>query len=174
MKLCRDLFPRKDGTVTFRKQSPLEENTSERRKTSTILFLGSFVRRTFSWGVTLVGVPRTQKLRSHVFSLKPGVGQNIAMHAFLTAKNVFLVLISTFPVHSASFSSQILFLPFDCVSFGPVFPQNKIDHAAHIYERASRFPWWSVPFGILIGIKRILLCIDRGIKGWLLNILTVN
>ena len=36
-------------------------------------------------------------------SLKPGVGQNIATHASLTAKNVFLVLISIFAVLSPSF-----------------------------------------------------------------------
>ena len=45
-----------------------------------------------------------------VLPLKPGVGQNIATRALSTAMNFFLVLISTFPVHSPSFffSLQIL------------------------------------------------------------------
>ena len=34
--------------------------------------------------------------------LRPGVGQNIARHAWLNARNVFLVLVSAFPVHSPS------------------------------------------------------------------------
>ena len=37
---------------------------------------------------------------TNVLRLKPGVGQNIAMHASPTARNFFLGLISTFPVHS--------------------------------------------------------------------------
>ena len=32
------------------------------------------------------------------FSLKPGVGQNLATYASLTAKSFFLVRISTFPI----------------------------------------------------------------------------
>ena len=44
---------------------------------------------------------------SKVFSVKPGIGQNIAMHASPAARNVFLVLISTFlsihlPIYSKS------------------------------------------------------------------------
>ena len=55
--------------------------------------------------VTRSGTLRTQKLRSpsaenpeltNVLPLKPGVGQNIAMHASPAATNFFLVLISTF------------------------------------------------------------------------------
>ena len=44
--------------------------------------------------------------------LKPGVGQNIAMHALPTARNFLLLLISTFPVHSPSifFRSSPYFL----------------------------------------------------------------
>ena len=38
-----------------------------------------------------------------VLSFKPGAGQNIAKHALPTAKNLFLVLISDFQVHSPSF-----------------------------------------------------------------------
>ena len=40
----------------------------------------------------------------NVLSLNSRVGQNIALHASPTAMNVFLVLTSTFPVHSLSFS----------------------------------------------------------------------
>ena len=36
----------------------------------------------------------------NVLPLKPGVGQNIAMYALLTARNFFHVLISTSHVHS--------------------------------------------------------------------------
>ena len=43
---------------------------------------------------------------TNVFPLKPGVEQNIATHASPTASNFFFVLISTFPVHSPSFSSK--------------------------------------------------------------------
>ena len=38
-----------------------------------------------------------------VFPLKPREGQNIARHASPTARSSFLLLISTFPVHSPSF-----------------------------------------------------------------------
>jgi len=40
---------------------------------------------------------------SSFISLWAGIGQNIAMHALSTAGNFFLVLISTFPVHSPPF-----------------------------------------------------------------------
>ena len=49
-----------------------------------------------------------------VLPLKPGVGQNIATRALSTAMNFFLVLISTFPVHSPSY---IFFL----FKFSPLF-----------------------------------------------------
>ena len=63
------------------------------------------------------GVLRTQKsmtrlLRtknSKVLLLKPGVGQNVAMHASPSARNFFLKLISTFLVHSAPSLFHILF-----------------------------------------------------------------
>ena len=66
----------------------------------------------------------TQKLKSHlmrtqslkVLSLKPGVGQYIAMHATLTAK-VSSSLISTDPVHSPAFFPKAL-QSFSCVSCG--------------------------------------------------------
>ena len=41
-----------------------------------------------------------------VFPLKPREGQNIARHASPTARSSFLLLISTFPVHSPSFFSN--------------------------------------------------------------------
>ena len=43
-------------------------------------------------------VLRTQSSKD--FPLKPGVGHNTAMHASPTARNFFLELISTLPVHS--------------------------------------------------------------------------
>ena len=53
-------------------------------------------------------VLRAQKLKTHlltqsskVLPLKPGVGQNIALHAQATAIDFFLELMSTFPVESA-------------------------------------------------------------------------
>ena len=46
----------------------------------------------------------------NVLPLKPGVSQNIAMYALLTARNFFHVLISTYQVHSPSFFSKILSL----------------------------------------------------------------
>ena len=39
----------------------------------------------------------------NVLPLKPVAGKNIATHVWPTAKNVFLVLISTFPLHSPCF-----------------------------------------------------------------------
>ena len=63
--------------------------------------------------ISFSGVLRTQKLRSpllwqprwHVLHVNPGVGQNIATHALPTARNVFLLLISAFLVHSFSLFS---------------------------------------------------------------------
>ena len=45
---------------------------------------------------------------THVLLLKPGVGQDIAIHASPTARNFVLVLIFTLPVHSPSFSPNPL------------------------------------------------------------------
>ena len=44
----------------------------------------------------------------HVFSLKPGVDQNITLHALPAARNSAF-LICTIPVHFTSFFSTILF-----------------------------------------------------------------
>ena len=40
---------------------------------------------------------------TNVLPLGPKEGENTAMHASPTARNSFLVLISTFPVHSHAF-----------------------------------------------------------------------
>ena len=46
---------------------------------------------------------------TNVLPLKPGVGQNLAVHALSTARNFFLVLDNLyFPVHSSSFFSNLL------------------------------------------------------------------
>ena len=41
---------------------------------------------------------------SKVLPLKPRVGQNVAMHVSATARNFFII--TTFPVHSTSFSPK--------------------------------------------------------------------
>ena len=71
---------------------------------------------------------------TNVLPLKLGVGQNIAMHASPTARNYFLVLISTFPVHSPSFSSEPYFLT------ALVLAWNKIGHPAHSHKRFKLVP----------------------------------
>ena len=92
---------------------------------------------------------RTQKLKSHlvriqslnVLPLKPGVGQYIAIHAALTARDFFLA-VSTHPVHSPAFFPK--HLPFFYFFFtvlavantgSCVGPQNKIGHPV-----GCRFP----------------------------------
>ena len=42
---------------------------------------------------------------TNVLPVKPGVGQNIAMHAYPTARIFFFVLIFTYTAHSPSFLS---------------------------------------------------------------------
>ena len=49
-----------------------------------------------NWGPPPVKNPEL----TNVLPFKPGVGQKIAMHASLTARNFFFVLFSTFMVHS--------------------------------------------------------------------------
>ena len=81
---------------------------------------------TFVWKMALSrgGERRTQKLKSHlvrtqslnVLPLKPGVGEYIAIHATLTARDFFL-LISTLPVHSPAFVPKPLPI-FSCVGPG--------------------------------------------------------
>ena len=45
--------------------------------------------------------------RTNDLPSKPGVGQNIAPHTSPIARNVFFVLISTFPVYSLSFLRKL-------------------------------------------------------------------
>ncbi len=94
------------------------------------------------------GELRTQKLKSHlvrtqslnVLPLKPGVGQYIAIHATLTARDFFLAYFYTsgpftciFSKTSPDFSLCWLWLTHgSCVG-----PQNKIGHPA-----GCRFPCW--------------------------------
>ena len=71
------------------------------------------------------GELRTQKLKSHlvrtqslnVLPFKPGVGQYIAIHATLTARDFSFLLISTLPVHSPAFFPKPLPI-FPCVGCG--------------------------------------------------------
>ena len=64
------------------------------------------------WGTAEVNKTlkkKTNLLRTHiskVLHLKPGAGQNIAMHASRTARDFFLELISIFLVHSPSLISK--------------------------------------------------------------------
>ena len=94
------------------------------------------------------GELRTQKLKSHLvrtqslnaLPLKPGVGQYIAIHATLTARDFFLAYFYTsgpficiFSKTSPDFSLCWLWLTQgSCVG-----PQNKIGHPA-----GCRFPCW--------------------------------
>ena len=50
---------------------------------------------------------------TYVLLLEPGVGQNRSMRASPTARNVFLVLISTFPVPSPLFFQILTLLIFE-------------------------------------------------------------
>ena len=85
---------------------------------------------------------RTQKLRFHllrrtqspnVLPLKPGVGQKKAPHASSTAMDFFLELISTLPVYSLVFFTNLsrVFYVLAVANTGSfVGPQNKIGHPA--------------------------------------------
>ena len=69
--------------------------------------------------------------------LKPGVGQNITMHALPTAWNFFPVLISAFPVHSPSFYFR---------------------SSPSLYSHK----WFKqVPMGSAYGYPNVWLCIDK-------------
>ena len=55
---------------------------------------------------------------TNMFTLKPGVSQNITMHALPTARNFFLVLICI-PFRSIQLNFfQVPSLVFNCVNFG--------------------------------------------------------
>ena len=111
-----------------------------------LLHFSSFV--TLSLSLPRSGELRTQKLKSHLVRtqslnirpLKPGVGQYIAIHAMLTARDFFLAYFYTsgpftciFSKTSPEFSLHWLWLTHGaCVG-----PQNKIDHLA-----GCRFPCW--------------------------------
>ena len=74
---------------------------------------------------------RTQSLK--VLSLKPGVGQYIAMHAMLTARDFFLAKILPFQSIHLRFSQNLLqvFPVLAAANTGScVGPQNKIGHLA--------------------------------------------
>ena len=81
------------------------------------------------------GELRTQKLKSHlvrerslnVLPLKPGVGQYIAIHAPLTARDFFVAYFNL-PVHSPAFFSKTS-PHFSCIGTC-VGPQYKIGHPA--------------------------------------------
>ena len=82
---------------------------------------------------------------TNVFPVKPGVGQNIAMHVLPSTRNFFLALISTFLVHSPSFifskSSPyfltILVLANAIYHLGLL---NKIGHHAHNHKQFQQVP----------------------------------
>ena len=85
------------------------------------------------------GELQTQKLKSHlvrthslnVLPLQPGVGQYIAIHATLTARNFFLAYFYTSGPFTCIFSKTSP----DFSSVGCVGPQNEIGHPAR-----GRFP----------------------------------
>ena len=97
------------------------------------------------------GELQTQKLKSHllrtqslkVLHLKPGVGQYIAIHAALTARDFFLASFYHFlSIHLHFFQnlSQV-FLVLVVVNTGScVGPQNKIGHPAHHYRQLMQVP----------------------------------
>ena len=91
------------------------------------------------------GELRTHKLKSHlmrtqslkVVPLKPGVGQYIAMHATLTARDFFLGnFYSSSPFTCIFSKTSQVFLVLAATNTGScVDPQNKIGHFA-----GARFP----------------------------------
>ena len=92
------------------------------------------------------GELRTQKLKSHlvrtqslnVLPLKPGVGQYVAIHATLTARNFFLAnFYPSGPFTCIFFQNlSLVFTVLAVANTGSwVGPQNKIGHAA-----GGRFP----------------------------------
>ena len=104
------------------------------------------------------GELRPQKLKSHllraqklkVLPLKPRVGQYIAIHATLTARDSTL-LVSTLPVCSPAFYPNFSrAFPVLCVANtgSCVGPLNKIGHPAHCYSQLMQVPLLSNWFGI--------------------------
>ena len=78
---------------------------------------------------------------TNVLPLKPGAGQNITTHASPTARNFFLVLISTFQPFPTPFFFflRIFTLLFNFVGL-PVWAPNKIDHPARGHKRFKKVP----------------------------------
>ena len=98
------------------------------------------------WCVSHSGELGTQKLKSHLmriqslkaFPLKPGVGQYIAMHATLSARDCFLTYFYPSGPFSCIFFQNLsqFFLCWVWLTHGScVGPQNKIGHPA-----GGRFP----------------------------------
>ena len=92
------------------------------------------------------GKLRTQKLKSHlvrtqslnVLPLKPGVGQYIAIHATLTARDFFLAYFYPSGPFTCIFSKPLPISPVLAVAnTWFLCPQNKIGHLA-----GCRFPCW--------------------------------
>ena len=111
--------------------------------------------------ITRSGELRTQKLKSHLVRtqslnvppLKPGVGQNIGIHATLTARDFFLAYFyPSGPFTCIWFQNLSWFLP--CwlwLTHGScVGPQNEIGHPAE-----CRFPCW-VPAECRKAIKKLI------------------
>ena len=124
---------------------------------------------------------RTQS--SKIFPLRLAIGQNIATHASLTAKDFSFELISSFPVHSPPFfskplpsfffffSSSFFFSPLLAVDVADVSQQNEIGHLACCHRQLMRVPVLSAP-GIRIGLKarvNMLRCVVM-VSAW--NVLT--
>ena len=86
---------------------------------------------------------------ANLFPLKPGAGQNIAMHALPAARHFFLVLISAFDPFIFIFFLQTLSLLVNYVILigNRVFSvglQNKIGHPAHHHKWFKQVPLESV------------------------------
>ena len=83
---------------------------------------------------------------TNILHLEPGAGQNIATHALPTATNFFLVLVSTFPVHSPScFSSEsshsvLTALVLANAVFRRLVLRNKIGHPGQGHKQFKQVP----------------------------------
>ena len=81
---------------------------------------------------------------TNVLPVKPAVGQNIAAHVLLTARNFFLVLISTSAVHSSSLSKSCTYVLTVLVwasALSRAGSLNTIYHFVIGTNDLSRFPW---------------------------------
>ena len=119
----------------------------------------------WDWCAVLPGRPRggelrTQKLKFHlvrtqslnVLPIKPGVGQYIAIHATLTAKDFFLANFYPWSIlHFFQNLSWVLSVLAAANTGSCVGPQNKISHPA-----GCRFPCW-VPMEYIQATKTWLV-----------------